>query len=389
MILTGIDRLFDEEIVEFGDKRVGLLLHPASVNSKLMPTLEIFRSHDVNLTQLFAPEHGLWGSAQDMEGVSSSRDPVSHLPVKSLYGNNKESLKPTPEDLSEIDILVCDLQDIGSRYYTFIYTMAYCMQACSEADKEVIVLDRPNPINGIDLEGPLLKKGFQSFVGLYPLPVRHGMTIGELATYFNEECGIESKLKVIPMKGWKRNFYFDETALPWIPPSPNMPTLQTAILYPGLCLIEATNLSEGRGTTKPFELVGAPFIDPPKWVEELMSLKLPGISFLPTFFKPQFQKWKGERCGGVHLYVTDRKTFRPWLTGVALLKTVIDLYPNKFQWRDQPYEFVTDIPAIDLLSGDSLLRHQLESHASLEEMKKNWETDPLFLSKRKRHLIYD
>ncbi|MBI2340448.1 MAG: DUF1343 domain-containing protein [Deltaproteobacteria bacterium] len=389
-VKTGIDRLFEEEIVDFKNKRVALLVHPASVNSRLQYTLDLFYENPkINLTRLFAPEHGLWGYAQDMIAVESQTDPRTSLPVKSLYGKNIASLKPTPADLADVDCVVCDLQDIGSRYYTFIYTMALTMQACAENNREMIVLDRPNPINGIDLEGKILKKGFESFVGLYPLPVRHGMTIGELAAYFNEECNIECNLKVVPMKGWKREMFFDATSLPWVPPSPNMPTLETALVYPGMCLLEATNLSEGRGTTRPFELAGAPFIDAHELAKNLSALHLEGVIFRPTTFRPTFHKWANEECGGVQLHVTDRKKFRPYLTGVAFLKTVIDLYPNDFQWRDKPYEFVSEIPAIDLLSGDAVLRKKLEAHASLEDIQKDWkEGYEEFLKKRQKHLLY-
>lgn len=387
---TGIDRLFKDEIFDFKNRRVGLLIHPASVDSHLTHTLEIFNNEPtVNLTRLFGPEHGLWGNAQDMEGVDESNDPSTHLPISSLYGHDIDSLKPKPKDMSEIDLMVCDLQDIGTRYYTFIYTMAACMEACAEFKKEFIVLDRPNPLNGTDIEGPLLQKGFESFVGRYPIPVRHGMTIGELAVFFNEEFNIGCNLHVVKMKEWKRESFFDETGLPWVLPSPNMPTPDTALVYPGSCLMEATNLSEGRGTTRPFETIGAPFIDSHQFSNQLDLLKLPGVIFRPVYFKPGFQKWAGKVCGGLQIHVTDRRIFKPFLTGVAMIKTVIDLYPNDFAWRDKPYEFVTDIPAIDLLSGSPTLRHQLEAHAPLDEIKKTWEDDPSFLLKRKRHLMYD
>ncbi len=388
---TGIDRLFSEDIVDFKNKRVGLLAHPASVNSRLIHTLTLFKNRDnITLTRLFGPEHGLWGQAQDMEEVGSTDDSFSGLPVTSLYGSTLETLKPSAKDLKDIDILVCDLQDIGSRYYTFIYTMAFCMEACANSNKEVLVLDRPNPINGVDVEGPLLKKGFESFVGAYAgLPVRHGMTIGELAHYFNEEFNIECDLQVIPMKGWKRSMMFEDTGLAWVLPSPNMPTVDTALVYPGACLIEATELSEGRGTTRPFELTGAPFIDAHPLADELNRIKLPGVIFRPAFFKPGFQKQANKNCGGVQWHVMDRKIFSSYLTGIAVLKTIIDLYPNEFSWREKPYEFVKDIPAIDLLSGSDTLRHQLEKHRSLEEIQKGWEEDrKSFLKKREKYLLY-
>ncbi len=387
---TGIDRLFEENLIDFKNKRVGLLLHPASVNAEVIPTLDIFLNQpEVTVTQLFGPEHGIWGCAQDMVGVESAIDSHSRLPVKSLYGSTVNSLKPTAKDLNEVDILVCDLQDIGSRYYTFIYTMAFCMEACAQLGKEIVVLDRPNPINGVNIEGKILQKGFESFVGLYPLPIRHGMTIGELANFFNEEFNIECNLKVVPMKGWKRSAFFDETKLPWVAPSPNMPTMDTALVYPGMCLIEATNLSEGRGTTRPFETIGAPFIDPHELALKLNELQLEGVVFRGHVFRPAFQKWKDQDCGGVQIHIKDRQVFRPVLTGVTLLKTIIDLYPNDFAWRDQPYEFVKEIPAIDLLSGDEMLRKKLEKHAPLKNITDDWEKGyDLFIKKRKKYLLY-
>lgn len=389
-VQTGIDRLFKEDLIDFKNKKVGLLVHPASVDSKLNHTLDLFNKQpNVNLTQLFGPEHGICGTAQDMVSVDSETDPTTALPVKSLYGSDFESLKPADKDLSDVDILVCDLQDIGARYYTYIVTMAFCMEVCAKLDKEVVVLDRPNPINGITLEGPILKKGFESFVGLYPIPPRHGMTIGELAGFFNEEFNIGCTLEVVRMQGWMRHDYFDNTGLPWILPSPNMPTLETAVVYPGMCLFEATNISEGRGTTRPFELVGAPFIDALELAKKLNHLKLAGITFRPATFRPQYQKWQKEDCNGVQLHVTNRTLFKSYITGIAILKTIIDLYPNDFAWREKPYEFVTDIPAIDLLSGDKTLRKNLEAHASLEVIQKGWNQElDEFKKKRDQHLFY-
>lgn len=379
MVRTGLDQIFSKKAV-FKGKKVALLAHPASVDSKLHHALDLFLKNKIRLTQLFGPEHGITGTAQDMDSVESSVDAQTGLPIKSLYGLNLESLKPSPTDLKDVDILVCDLQDIGSRYYTFITTMVFCMQACATAGKKMIVLDRPNPINGVDMEGPLLEKGFESFIGLYPIPVRHGMTIGELALYFNEEEKIGCDLEVIPMKGWKRKMFFDETGLPWVPPSPNMPTLDTALVYPGMCLLEATNISEGRGTTKPFEFFGAPYIQAENLIAALNKLKLPGVFFRPLSFKPNFQKWAGENCQGAQIHITDRKKFRPYQTGRAVLKTILEMYPVYFKWRGKPYEFVTDIPAIDLLSGSSALRKNLETKSPLKNIGNKWP--------RNKYLLY-
>lgn len=391
MIELGIDRLFKDPNVRLGGKRVGLLVHAASVNSKFVHTIDILYPHSrVHLVKLFSPEHGLWGTIQDMVSVDSNLEPQTELPLKSLYGSTLESLTPTHDDLLGIDVLVCDLQDIGTRYYTYAATVALCLKACAKADKEVIILDRPNPLNGLDIEGPLLEKGYESFVGLYPIPVRHGMTLGELALFYNQEHKIGCRLHVVKMKGWKRNLYFDETNLPWVLPSPNMPTLDTALVYPGLCLLEATNVSEGRGTTKPFELVGAPFMDPHALSEALHQLKLPEIIFRPHVFSPTFQKWAGLECRGVQLHVTNRKKFKPFLTGIALLKTIHDLYPNDFKWRDKPYEFISDIPAIDLLYGSNKLREQLSKKTSFKKIQARWEHTPKFFSeKRMNYLLYE
>lgn len=389
-VQLGIDVLLREKIDLLKGKRVALLAHGASVNSRLEPTPRLLYQHpDVNLTLLFGPEHGLFGTAQDMEGVSSSRDPETGLEVISLYGSTLESLKPRVEQLDRFDVLVCDLQDVGSRYYTYIYTMALCMEACAEAGKQVIVLDRPNPLNGIDIEGNILKKKFASFVGLYPLPVRHGMTIAELANFLNEQEGIGCDLTVIPMRGWQREWYFDQTRLPFIAPSPNMPTLNTAIVYPGMCLIEATELSEGRGTTMPFEWVGAPYFSADELAENLNEQGLEGIYFRPIRFKPNYQKWHGEECSGVQLHVTDRNRFKPYKTGLILVKTIRDLYPEKFHWRERPYEFVTDIPAIDLLTGSNEYRRTVSKAESLEPWFKKCQADAdKFRRRRKPYLLY-
>lgn len=390
---TGIDRLFNVGAVRepplFANKRIGLLAHQASVNSDKTHTLDILLKNKISVTKLFSPEHGLWGKAEDMESVDSGVDPKTKLPIRSLYGKTFESLKPAKKDLADIDILICDLQDIGSRYYTYAATMALCMKACAKANKEVVVLDRPNPINGIDIEGKILKKGFESFVGLYPIPVRHGMTIGELALYFNKEEKIGCKLHVVRMEGWKRKWYFDETDLPWINPSPNMRSVDAALLYPGMCLIEATNLSEGRGTNHPFELIGAPFIKGDELTSTLNKLKLDGVSFKPENFRPTFQKWAGQDCRGIEIKITDRRKFKSVLTGIAVLKTIYDLYPEDFKWRDKPYEFVPNIPAIDLLSGDDQLRKKLKNKESLEKIQRNWHVGyKEFLEKREKYLFY-
>lgn len=389
-MLTGLDRLPTIAKKGLKGKRVGLLAHPASINSQRRHIIDVLREiKDVRVVQLFGPEHGIRGLAQDMEPVVSSVDSNTNLPVTSLYGKTLDSLTPRQEDLKDIETLIIDLQDIGTRYYTYIYTMAFCMRACATAKKDVWVLDRPNPINGIDIDGKILRKGFESFVGMYPLPIRHGMTIGELAQYFNEEGGIGCRLKVIEMEGWKREWFFDQTRLPWVNPSPNMRNLTSALLYPGLCLLEATNISEGRGTGGPFEYVGAPFIKPKELIERLKTFSLPSVDFSPLSFVPKIQKWAGMECHGVKVHVTDRMTISPILVGIALIQSIHDLYPKDFRWREAPYEFVTDIPAIDLLSGDDQLRHDIEEGNGLDQIEASWRGEcEDFRKKRKKYLLY-
>jgi uncharacterized protein YbbC (DUF1343 family) len=339
------------------------------------------------ISLLLGPEHGFHGQAQDMESVGNAT--IDSIPVLSLYGSALETLKPSVAALRNIDVLVADLQDVGARYYTFIYTLAFCMEAAAQSGVSVVVLDRPNPINGHQVEGNIISDRFRSFVGHYPLAVRHGMTIGELAGMFQGEFGIRSELTVVPMKGWHRRRYMDELDLPWVPPSPNMPTVDTAAVYPGMCLLEGTELSEGRGTTRPFEIFGAPFIDSDRLVKRLREFRLPGVRFRPLAFKPGFHKFSGQGCGGAQLHVTRRRAFKPVLTGVAVLKAVKDLYPDRFQYRTKAYEFVKDIPAIDLLAGNDRLRAQLESGASLKEIENSWEEERAkFLAMRKKYLLY-
>jgi len=398
-MLLGIDQL-SQLTKKLKGKRIGLLCHAASVNSRCVHILDLVGAKGtpspvtahrppITVARLFAPEHGLWAVAQDMESVEGTKDPTTGLPVISLYGSDFESLKPKKEMLSGLDAVICDLQDAGSRYYTFVYSIAFMMQACREAGIPVYVLDRPNPINGSDVEGGIVQKGFESFVGLFPISNRHGMTVGELAWMFNEAFEIYSDLTIVKMKGWKRKAYQDEMGVPWVLPSPNMPTLDTAIVYPGMCLLEATELSEGRGTTRPFEIFGAPFIEPEHLAGRLADFNLKGTFFRPLYFKPMFQKFAGQVCGGLQIHVTDRKTFRPYLTGLAVLKAVIDLYPSQFRWREKPYEFVREIPAIDLLTGSERFRNELKKGRSWKEIRKDYEEGKSsFIRLRRNYLLY-
>jgi uncharacterized protein YbbC (DUF1343 family) len=386
---TGIERLVGEEAGLIRGKKLGALVHPASVDGGLRHTVSSLLAHGADLRLLFGPEHGVLGEAQDMEAVAATAQTPWNLPVHNLYGHSFESLRPRREALAGLDALLVDLQDIGSRYYTFIYTMALCMEACHEAGVEVIVLDRPNPIGGMAVEGGTVHDGYRSFVGLYPLANRHGLTIAEVASYLQRECGVGAPPTIVRMSGWRRAELFDETGLPWVLTSPNMPTLQTALVYPGMCLLEGTDLSEGRGTTRPFELFGAPFIEPNRLVERLEAAELPGVRFRPCFFKPTFQKHAGVLCGGAQLHVIDRAAFRPYLTGVACLLAVRSLWPKEFRWRERAYEFVTNRPAIDLLAGSDRLRRQLDAGTPLAEIAASWRgEEAAFAARRAEHLLY-
>ncbi|HCU25550.1 MAG TPA: DUF1343 domain-containing protein [Deltaproteobacteria bacterium] len=385
---TGLDRLlrFHRKLIQ--GKRIALLAHPASIDKNFRHALEILQEEaSCKIQVLFGPEHGIHGQAQDMESVGAAE--FQGIPVLSLYGKDIGSLKPSPESLRDVEVLLCDLQDVGARYYTFIYTIAFCMETAAQTGTHVVVLDRPNPINGRQVEGNIVSENYRSFVGCFPLATRHGMTVGELAELFRAEYSIHCDLTVVKMQGWHRRRYMDEIDVPWVLPSPNMPTVDTAVLYPGMCLLEGTELSEGRGTTRPFEIFGAPFIDPEKLVKRLRDFRLPGLRFRPLYFKPGFQKHAGQVCGGAQLHVTRRKAFKSLLTGVAVLKAIRELYPKAFQYRHRAYEFVEDIPAIDLLAGNSRLREQLEQNRSLKEIENSWEEERTkFMEMRKKYLIY-
>jgi uncharacterized protein YbbC (DUF1343 family) len=389
LIKTGLDLLIKKWPKQFVSARIGLLLHPASVDSYLNHSADIcISSGKCKVEALFGPQHGIRGETQDnMIEWSGFRDRKTGLPVYSLYGNTR---KPSPEMLRNIDVMVIDLQDIGARYYTFIWTMALVMEACHELNKGMIILDRPNPINGIAIEGPVSELAYASFVGLKSLPVRHGMTIGEIAQYLKNIYYPNVDLHVIAMKGWKRDMWFDETGLSWVLPSPNMPTLETAAVYPGMCLLEGTNLSEGRGTTRPFEIFGAPFIDPDVLVKRLEEMRLPGAIFRPLHFLPTFQKHTGKLCGGAQIHITDRELFRPFKTAAAVLKIIYELYPKKFRWNRPPYEYEDKLLPIDILAGKDRFRKDIEKGVSLKDMEKGWEKELMAFDNkiRRNYLIY-
>jgi uncharacterized protein YbbC (DUF1343 family) len=382
-VTTGLERLFEDRVDAIRGKRFGLIANPATVDSAMRHAADRLRETG-QLKALFGPEHGIAGHAQDHIEVED--DSAAGIPVHSLYGATRV---PTPEMLEGLDALVFDVQDVGSRYYTFIWTMAHAMQACARDGKEMIVLDRPNPIDGVHLEGNLIEESHVSFVGLYPIANRHGMTVGELAELFNEEFGIGCDLTVVPMKGWVRSSWFDETGLPWVMPSPNMPTLDTATVYPGGCLFEGTNISEGRGTTRPFELVGAPWVDAHRFATELENEDLPGVFMRPASFEPAFHKFASELCGGVQQHVIDRETYRPLRTGLAIIKVLRRLWPNEFAWRDTTYEYETEKPAIDILAGNSRIREQIDADVPLAEIEDGWQADFARFEKiRTRYLLY-
>ena len=354
-------------------QRVALLAHQASIDSRYEHAATLLREfRGVKLRTLLAPEHGLWGAPQDHIWIDGTRDPVTGLPVWSLYGARRE---PTPAMLKGIDAVVVDLQDVGSRYYTFVWTMALAMQACAKGGVRVIVLDRPNPLGGALVEGNVADPRFASFVGLYPLAIRHGMTIGELAGYLNERHGIGCRLTVVPMRGWRRRMLWEDTELPWVPPSPNMPTLDTARVYPGGCLIEGTNLSEGRGTTRPFEWIGAPYLDARRYAAELEREQLPGVRFRPARFLPTFHKWAGKLCDGVQVHVTDARCFKPFLTGLAEIAIARRLAPRGFAWRRPPYEFEKKKMPIDILCGTDRIRLAIENGTPLPAIERAWQRE--------------
>jgi len=389
MIHTGLERVLKIWPKQLKGARVGLLVHPASVNRKTMHAVDLFnKTKKFTLKALFGPQHGIRGETQDnMIEWEGFRDKQTGLPIRSLYGHTR---KPGPEMLQDIDTIVIDLQDVGARYYTFIWTMDLCMQACEAMRKAIVVLDRPNPIGGLRTEGPVLNTAFASFVGLCPLPVRHGMTIGETGNYLKNEYYPDLDFSVIPMEGWRRKMWFDQTGLPWIMPSPNMPTLDTVLVYPGMCLLEGTNLSEGRGTTRPFELFGAPFIDPHRLATLLKSYRLRGVTFRPLWFQPTFQKHAGKLCGGAQIHVTERNTFLPFKTGVAILKAIHDLYPERFAWKQPPYEYETRKLPIDILAGTDRLRKEIGQEEKLDRIEAWWREECREFNRnfRKKYLLY-
>ena len=385
----GLEVFLESRVNLLEGARAGLIVNPASINSRLEHAADLFHQHPkIKLTALFGPQHGIRGETQDnMIEWRTFRDSRTGLPAYSLYG---ETRTPTPDMLAEVDALVFDIPDVGTRVYTFIYTMALAMKAARQYGKRFIVLDRPNPIGGVQLEGNILEPEFASFVGMFPIPMRHGMTTGELALMFNREFGIGCELEVVKMEGWRRAMWFEDTGLPWVMPSPNIPAVDSAAVFPGSVMIEGTNVSEGRGTTRPFEIIGAPYIDPHQLIAQLTRENLPGVVFRPLHFQPTFHKFAGEICGGIQVHVTDRNQFKPVITGAAIISTMRRLYPNEFAWKQPPYEYVYDKLPFDVINGSSRLREQIEAGMPVAEIEESWRSElGEFVRRRAPYLLYD
>jgi len=384
-VLLGSDVLFDKQLLR--GRRVGLVCNPASVNGSFVHVIDRAEASGVEIAAIFGPQHGFRSDVQEnMIESAHTRDPRRRVPIYSLYSETRE---PSAEMLAGLDALVIDLQDVGTRIYTYIYTMAHCLTAAARHGLPVVVCDRPNPIGGDAVEGPMLQPAFRSFVGEYPIPMRHGMTIGELARLFNDAFGIGAKLEVIAMQGWSRSMYHDETGLPWVLPSPNLPTLDGAIVYPGTVLFEGMNVSEGRGTTKPFELAGAPWVDPEPFAAALNAEGLPGVHFRPALFEPTFHKHAKVSCGGCQIHITDRQTFQPVAVGVALTDAFRRADPKAFAWREPPYEYEYTIPPIDILYGHAAMRETLDSGGTWRDVVAAWPDEVRdFLPLRSRFLLY-
>lgn len=386
-VKTGLDILREESCAPLGGMRVGLLANPASVTMDLRHASAVLASSEVDLACLFGPQHGYRGDTQanmiEWEGYTHRR---LGIPVHSLYGERRE---PSDEMLEGCDAVVIDLPDIGARPYTYLWTAVLMMRRCDAANIAVVVLDRPNPIGGTVVEGPVLDERYISFVGLYPVPLRHGLTIGEILGMIHRNEGLKCRIDVIRAEGWKRALYFEDTGLPWVLPSPNIPTPLSALLYPGTVMLEGTNLSEGRGTTRPFEIVGAPWIEPDRFAVELAGIGPAGVVFRPLWFTPTWDKHAGMPCGGVQIHVVDRSVFTPVRCGAAVIAAAAALYPNRFRWSEPPYEYEHHHPPIDMITGGPKLRETIEGGNDLEAMFEGWSRDEeTFLKMRGPSLLY-
>ncbi|HPH97445.1 MAG TPA: DUF1343 domain-containing protein [Anaerolineaceae bacterium] len=383
MILTGLDQLVSASKPKFSG-RLGLVSHSAAVTHSLTDSVSALLSAGYNLTALFGPEHGLTSSAADGAAVDHATDSRTGLPVYSLYGKTRE---PSPDMLSGIDTLLLDIQDVGVRFYTYISTMYYCLTGCAKANKKLIILDRPNPINGVAIEGPMLEDDLTSFVGIFNIPVRHGLTMGELALLMVGQHQIPVELEIVKMLGWDRSMWFDQTGLTWVPTSPGMPHLSTATVYPGTCFIEGTNLSEGRGTALPFELIGSPWIDAFTLSDGLNDLNLPGVQFRPSTFTPSASKHAGYICQGVQIHVLDRQVFRPVETGLHMVQMIKNTCPNQFEFLASSWEGKP--PHFDLLCGTSTVRTSIENQSGIEKEIASWRPHlESFITTRQPYLLY-
>ncbi len=387
MVLNGLDRLLQDP-APCMNRRIGLIANQTSVSTGIGYSWNLLERQGIRLTRIFSPEHGLFSTEQDQIAVESQ--PGTGCEIVSLYGSSEQSLLPDRSQLEGLDLVLFDIQDIGSRYYTYVNTLALFMEAAQGLDIEVMVLDRPNPLGGEMIEGPLLDPACHSFVGVMPVPVRHGLTAGEIAHFYRDYKKLDINLSVVPMQGWSRSMLFPETGLPWVPPSPNMPSFAVAEVYPGMCLFEGLNVSEGRGTTTPFLTSGAPFIDPFELAACLESMPLDGVVFRPTWFRPTFHKYRDEVVGGIYLHVTDHARFRPFATGVAMTCAIRELYPDRMRFLDGVYEFNDAIPAFDLLAGSSAIRTMILQGAPPDSILTSWTHDEAgFAAIKPNYHLYD
>ncbi len=387
MVLNGLDRLLLDP-AQYRNRRIGLIANQTSVTAGLDYSWTMLERKGIRLARIFSPEHGIFSTEQDQ--VSVELQPETGCQIVSLYGSSESTLLPARDQLEGLDLVLFDIQDVGSRYYTYVNTLALFMEAAAGLDIEILVLDRPNPLGGRHVEGPLLEAAYHSFVGVMPVPVRHGLTAGEIARFYLDYRKLDINLGVIRMEGWKRSMRFPETGLPWVPPSPNMPTFETTEVYPGMCLFEGLNVSEGRGTTTPFLISGAPFIDPFRLAEHLGGFDLEGIVFRPTWFKPTFHKYRDAVIGGLYLHVTDPDRFRPFATGVAMTAALRELYGEKLRFLDGVYEFRDNLPAFDLLAGSSAIRSKILAGEPAASIIASWESEEAgFAARKEQFHLYE
>ncbi|MBM3163716.1 MAG: DUF1343 domain-containing protein [Chlorobi bacterium] len=382
MVATGLDILL-ENIGQYRNRNIGLIVNQTSVTRDLRYSWNVLREKGLNIRRIFSPEHGLFATEQDQ--IAVGHQPLPGCALTSLYGSTAETLIPDKHLLDDLDMVLFDIQDVGARYYTYVNTLALFMEAASGRELEIMVLDRPNPLGGTVVEGPLLQEAYRSFVGIFPVPVRHGLTAGELANLYRDYRKLDINLSVVAMKGWERSMHFPETGLPWVPPSPNMPTCATAEVYPGMCLFEGLNVSEGRGSTTPFQLSGAPFIRPEELAGHCRKYGLEGVIFRPTWFKPTFHKFCGEVIGGIWLHVTDLHRFRSFATAVAMTSVIHKLYSGELQFLEGVYEFNDTFPAFDLLAGSSAIRASILEGIDTGTLLSSWQKDETAFAPKKEH----